>query len=89
MTKRIFRIGIVNKKDEVIYLSDIFFSNKEAAIKQAENLTSFKKEVKTKKYIDACVTIGKNYTWKNFEKIRSDSKGRHVGIISEILTIIE
>lgn len=85
MKKYIYRIAIVNKHDEVIYLSSIFFCKKEAAIKEAEKLTNFKEEVKTKKYIDVCMTVANNYTWSTFEKIRSDSKGRHVGIITETL----
>lgn len=87
MTKYIYRIAIVNTHDEVIYLSSIFFGKKEAAIKQAEILTNFKEEVKTKKYIDVCITVANNYTWKTFEKIRSDSKGVHVGIITETLIL--
>lgn len=87
MTKYIYRIAIVNKYEEVIYLSSIFLGNKEAAIKEAEKLTGFKEEVKTKKYIDVCITIANNYTWKTFEKIRSDSKERHVGIITETLIL--
>lgn len=87
MTKYIYRIAIVNKHDELIFLSSIFFVKKEAAIKEAEKLTGFKEKVKTKKYIDVCFWVANNYTWTTFEKIRSDSKGGHVGIITETLVL--
>lgn len=85
MTKYIYRFAIVDKHDEVKYLSSIFFGKKEAAIKEAEKLTNFKEVVKTKKYIDVCMMVANNYTWRTFEKIKSDCKGRYVGIITETL----
>lgn len=88
MIKNIYRIAIINNNNRVIYLSDIFFCNKKAAIEEIEKLTSFEEEAKPQECIDVCITIAKNYTWKIFEKIKKDSKKRYtVGIITETLFI--
>ena len=88
MIKNIYRIAIINNKDEVIYLSGIFFYNKKAAFEEIEKLTNFKEEAKPQESIEVCITIANNYTWKIFEKIKKDSKKIcTVGIITEALFI--
>ena len=85
-TTTIYRTAIINKNGDVTYLSNIFFSNRDTAIKQVEKLKCNKEEeIDTHKWIEVCVRIGGRYNWKTFEKIKNDNNKRYFGIITEIL----
>ena len=86
--KAIYRTAITDMNYNVLFLSDIFFFNKEAAISEA--LTMFYKEeveITTHKWEAVCFTEAHDNTWRTFEKVRNDSNERYIGIISETMIL--
>lgn len=86
--KAIYRTAVTDMNYNVLFLSDLFYFNKEAAINEAKTMF-FKEEVeiKTHKWDAVRFTQVNEETWRTFEKIRNDSNERYIGIISETLIL--
>ena len=84
----IYRTAIVNKYNVVTYVSDVFFLNRDSAIKEIEKrFWQDNTEIKTHKWIEVCMTIANHDTWRTFEKIINEKNEGYIGIITEILVV--
>ena len=86
--KAIYRTAITDMYYNVLFLSDMFYFNKEAAINEAKTMFCKKEvEIKTHKWEAVCFTEANADTWRTFEKVKCDSNERYIGIISETMIL--
>ena len=85
-TKAIYRTAIVSYYGEVIYISNVCYSNKKTAIEFVKKLKCKKEEeIKRNKNIEVYYTIHNHKNYCDFEKVRNDNNKRYYGIITETL----
>lgn len=90
--KAIYRPAIIDNTYNVVYVSDVYFVNKDTAVKEAKKMRlEGEEETKTdkwlNKWIDASLRIGNQYKWYWFEIIKKYTNCKYIGIIKDTLVL--
>ena len=90
MIKPIYRTAIANKYDEVIFVTNKFYLDKQFAVNLANVIPCEKEEeINIHKWRSVVINECGHSRWQPFEIVKNDNNKRYIGIITETMVCEE